>query len=63
MYENFLFIKKDESKKKKIFNGHALNLNFTNINGSNSYNPQRFSTSPKVRKKKIQVYGNSQNIY
>lgn len=52
MYENFLFIKKDESKKKKIFNGHALNLNFTNINGSNSYNPQRFSTSSKVRKKK-----------
>lgn len=64
MHENFLFIMKDKSKNK-IFqkSGHALNLNFTNLNGSNSYNPQRFSMSPNFRKKQLQVDTTSQNIY
>lgn len=64
MYVNFLLIMKDKSKNK-IFqkSGHALNLNFTNLNGSNSYNPQRFSMSPNFRKKQLQVDTTSQYIY
>lgn len=63
MYVNFLFIMKDKSKNK-IFqkSGHALNLNFTNLNGSNSYNPQRFSMSLNFRKKQLQVDTTSQSI-
>lgn len=65
MYEIFLFIMKDKPKKKKIFqkSGHALNSNFTNLNGSNYYNTQRFSMSPNFRKKQLQVDTTSQNIF